>query len=60
MNDIMRDITAIATAIIGVAILTVLVKQGNNTTGVINAAASGFSTALSTAMGNPFSGGTGI
>jgi len=55
MNEIMRDITAIATAIIGVAVIAVLV-QSRNTADVIQAAAGGFSTALGTAMGRGGSG----
>lgn len=51
MNDIMRDVTGIAMAIVGVAILYTLVNPRNKTTAVIGAAAGGFSQALSTAMG---------
>lgn len=51
MDNILRDVTGIAMAIIGVAILYTLVSPNNRTSQVIGAAAGGFSTALSTAMG---------
>jgi hypothetical protein len=51
MNDIMRDVTSVAMAIIGVAILTVLVSQKYQTTPVIGAASSGFANVLGVAMG---------
>jgi threonine/homoserine efflux transporter RhtA len=51
MNDIMRDVTSVAMAIIGVAILAVIVSNKNNTTGVLGAASSGFGNVLSIAMG---------
>ena len=51
MNDIVRDVTGIAMAIVGVAILYTLVNPQNKTAQVIGAAAQGFSTALGTAMG---------
>ena len=61
MNEIMHDISGIAMAIIGVAILAVLVKNGNQTTQVIGAASSGFASVLGVAMGgagsaNPYGG----
>lgn len=51
MNDIMRDITAVGMAIIGVALLTVLVSKQNQTGQVIGAASSGFASVLGVAMG---------
>lgn len=51
MNDIMKDITGIAMAIVGVAILYTLVNPNNKTATVISAASGGFSNALSAAMG---------
>ncbi len=51
MNDIMRDVSGIAMAIIGVAILYTLVNPQNKTSEVIRAASGGFSNALATAMG---------
>jgi hypothetical protein len=51
VNDIMRDVTAVAMAIVGVAILTVIVSQKNQTGQVIQAATSGFANVLGVAMG---------
>ena len=51
MSDIMRDVSGIAMAIIGVAILYTLVNPNNKTSDVIKAASGGFSNALATAMG---------
>lgn len=56
MNDIMKDVTGIAMAIVGVAILYTLVNPQNKTAQVIQAAASGFGGALTAAMG----GGSGF
>ena len=55
----MKDVTGIAMAIIGVAILFVIVSPSNKTTDVIGAAGSGFAGVLAVAMGgggpsNPF------
>lgn len=55
MNDIVRDVTGIAMAIVGVAILYTLVNPRNKTAAVIGAASSGFAQALTAAMG----GGSG-
>jgi hypothetical protein len=49
MNQLTESVLTIATAIIGVAILAVLVSRRSNTAGVIQAAASGFGNALATA-----------
>lgn len=51
MNDIMKDLTGVAMAIVGVAIIAVLVKQGNTTLGVIQNSSSGFANVLAVAMG---------
>jgi succinate dehydrogenase hydrophobic anchor subunit len=51
MNDFMKDLTGIALAIVGVAILYTLVNPDNKTSQVISASASGFSQMLSAAMG---------
>lgn len=51
MNDIFKDVTSVAMAIVGVAIIAVLVSQRNNTVGVVNAASGGFARVLGTAMG---------
>lgn len=51
MNEIFKDITGIAMAIVGVAILYTLVNPQNKTSEVIGAASDGFAQALSAAMG---------
>lgn len=51
VDNLFRDITSIAMAIIGVAILYTLVNPRNNTSQVISSASGGFATALSAAMG---------
>lgn len=51
MNDIVKDVTGIAMAIVGVAILFTLVNPNNRTAQVIGAAATGFSQSLTAAMG---------
>ena len=56
MNDILKDVSGIAMAIVGVAILYTLVNPKNKTSQVIGAASSGFSNALSAAMGGTPSG----
>ncbi len=50
-GEIVRDISAIALAIVGVAVLAILVSRNANTTGVINSASSAYNTALATAEG---------
>ena len=52
MGEIGRDIVSILTAIVGVAMITVLVRNSSNTAGVIRAGFGGFSQALATAMGS--------
>lgn len=56
MDSIGGLVASILTAIIGVAILSVLVSQNSNTTGVIQAITSGFGSILSVAV-SPVSGG---
>lgn len=51
MESIFRDITGIAMAIVGVALLYTMVNPRNNTSQVISAASGGFATALNAAMG---------
>ena len=51
MNDVMKDIVAVLMALIGLAMLAVLL-QSQNTTSVISAGTSGFSNMLKSAMGN--------
>lgn len=50
-SEIFKDITSIALAIVGLAVLAVLVSRNANTTGVINSASSAFNTSLATAAG---------
>lgn len=51
MNTMTEAIVTIATAIVGVAILSVLVSSKSNTAGVIGAFGSAFSNSLSAATG---------
>lgn len=55
MNQIWNGVVAIGMAIIGVAILAVLVSRQSNTTGVISAASHAFSQSLGTAI-SPITG----
>lgn len=55
MNDLFKDVTGVAMAIVGVAILYTLVNPQNRTAQVISSAAGGFSQMLTAAMG----GGSG-
>lgn len=47
----MKDLTTILLAIVGVAVLAVLVSKRSNTTGVFNSASSAFNSGLATAEG---------
>ena len=51
MDKILSDGTSVLMAVVGVAILAVLVSKNNNTQGVISSASSGFASILGTAMG---------
>lgn len=51
MNEIFKDMTSVAMAIVGVAILAVIVSRNNNTQGVIQSSAQGFGSVLGVAMG---------
>ena len=55
MNDVMagvvKDGTAVLMAIIGIAILYVLVSNRNNTSSIVQSFTHGFSDMLGTAMG---------
>jgi hypothetical protein len=51
MNEIFKDVTSVGMAIVGVAILYVLVSSRNNTAQVIGTASSGFANVLGVAMG---------
>jgi PRD1 phage membrane DNA delivery len=57
MNELTTGVVTIATAIVGVAILAVLVSSKSNTAGVLGAAGSAFSNSLSAATG-PVTGST--
>lgn len=50
MNQLWSGVIAVLMAIIGVAILSVLVSRNSNTTGVLQAGSQAFSGALGTAM----------
>lgn len=56
MNEIVKDVTGIALAIVGVAILYTLVNPQNKTAQVIQAASGGFAQSLYAAMGGSPSG----
>lgn len=60
MNQLVNSMTVLVSAIIGVAILSVLVSRNSNTTGVIGAASQGFSSMLSAAEGPITGGGAGM
>ena len=51
VENLFRDVSSIAMAIIGVAVLYTLVSPRNKTAAVISASSAGFSQALATAMG---------
>ncbi len=56
-EQLVTSLTAIATAIVGVAIISVLVSKNANTSGVINAGGSAFSQVLGVAV-SPVTGGS--
>lgn len=58
MNNIWSGVVAVLMAIIGVAILAVLVSKNSNTTGVLGAGARAFSESLGTAL-SPITGTVG-
>ena len=58
MNHLGEQVTAILTAIVGVAILAVILSRNSNTSNVIASAAEGFSMALGTAV-SPITGAGG-
>lgn len=51
MDEIFKDATSVAMAIVGVAILYVLVSSQNKTGEVIQSASTGFASVLGVAMG---------
>ncbi len=64
MGNFTNAIVAVLVAVIGVAIIAVLVKSGNQTSAVITSTTKGFASILSTAenpgSGSPFGGASGI
>lgn len=60
MNDIMRDLTSVGMAIIGVAILAVIVSSKNQTAQVISTASQGFASVLGVAMGGSAPASVGL
>lgn len=59
MNEsLVNAIVSIAVAIVGVAVLAVIVSKNANTAGVISAASGGFAQDLGVAV-SPVTGGTG-
>jgi len=61
MDEIFKDVTGVAMAIVGVAIIAVLVSKNSQTSGVIQAASSGFGSVLGVAMGGASgSNGSGL
>ena len=58
-DQLITSIVTVVTAIIGVAILAVLVSKQSQTSTVIKAASSGFAQDLSAAL-SPISGGSGV
>jgi hypothetical protein len=59
MDDFVKQITTIAVAIVGVAIIAVLVSKNANTAGVIRASGQAFSQSLATAV-SPVTGSNGM
>lgn len=57
MSELTKSLTAIATAIIGLAILSVIVSKQANTSGVIQAASAGLATDIQAAV-SPVTGGS--
>ena len=58
MSEFWKEITTIATAIIGLAIVAVLVSRNANTANIVSASTSGFAQTLSAATA-PVTGGGG-
>lgn len=58
-DELIKSLFTVATAIVGVAILAVLVSRNSNTSGVLTAAGSAFSTAVGAAV-SPVTGSGGM
>jgi hypothetical protein len=59
MNQITTAVVTVLTAIVGVAILAVLVSKNSNTTGVLQAGGTSFASALNAAL-SPVTGSSGF
>jgi hypothetical protein len=59
MNQLLNGVVVIVTAIIGVAILSVLVSKQSDTSNVLKSASGAFSGALGTAL-SPVTSGSGF
>lgn len=59
-NQLINSVVTVAVAIVGVAIVAVLVSRNANTSGVISSAAGGFSQALSVAEAPVTGSGSGL
>lgn len=59
MDRAFDGIISVALAIVGIAIVAVLVSRNSNTAGVINAASRGLATAIGSAVA-PVTGGVGV
>jgi hypothetical protein len=57
MNEMWSSVVTIATAIVGIAILAVIVSKNANTSGVLQAATQGFATDIQAAV-SPVTGGS--
>ena len=64
MNQIVNSITVILTAVVGIALLSVILSRNSQTAGVFNAGANGFGTILKAAeapvMGSSIGGSMGV
>jgi hypothetical protein len=60
MNQLVNSMTVLLSAVIGVAILSVLVSKNANTTGVISSASSGFGEILGAAEAPITGSGAGM
>lgn len=58
-EQLITSVVTVLTAIVGVAIISVLVSKNANTAGVIQAGAAGFSQSLGTAL-SPVTGSSGF
>jgi hypothetical protein len=59
MDNVFGQLVTVATAIVGIAVIAVIVSKNANTAGVISAASTGFSQAISAAV-SPVAGGGGF